>query len=1028
MADSTFEHYVCWSPSDVADVMDTEALRVSDGVFAATHHPAQLVRRGLSESEASTAYSQEAFLDEFLDPVRHERDYRFVPVLGDSGTGKSHLIRWLKTQIKETPTRRVILVPKSGTTLRDIIEMILEGHEGGVFDEYRTKLGNAVTAVEDVEGRQALLDALANAVQFRRQPAADQSDEALIREEVAKHLPDFLRDTELRREHWLKEEGVIDRLYASALGREGARPDGERAFTREDLPRDLRADVSKVHSSVQEFYRELQINEEFQDPTVDLLNEALDDAVRYLLRLSGEDLERLLRDVRRALAKQGVELVLLFEDFAKLQGIDRNLLEGVLERSPDGSLAPVFTALACTTGYYRRFADTVRTRVTFRVDLDVPEASVDLQEFASRYLNAARVRAEGMNTWYEEDQDNPYPIKCGECRFRIPCHAAFGAVEGRGLYPFNRIAIEEAYRRTGETLFKPRTLIKGVIRYVLEQHAGDIESGSFPPKSLREHLNEHGRTLDVLSLQKSRSQQPDTHERRRTLVEIWSQSGDIVNLDPGIHQAFLLPELSGVVEAPTPSAGHDDKPSTPTPPRPPKPVSESANAASIKAVSEWGNGSSRMDQKMVQRLRELLHPAVAAHADWNAAGLQRSKIVGSGKLFQNQSVNFRNQTQNVRGGLANLQIPVENQTIEEAALAITGLLKAQDHGSWSFDKGGDYYRRSARALDLWADALLATVRRASTKIEWDPAIAAVELLALGARLRGRPVRSATSPIDRLDAAFVPPNPASEDSGRTDKWRALMDRFDTSFENLTDVVYAHGIAVKGDYSTTLYLDAGRFLPRISRLAKRAWLPEEVVPPREALPRKLYRPLSDLRDNLDERIREAVAAEATRYAAWIDRFERDVDPHWSDKGGEALRNRLSETLTATRDAAQKAGGWPLNPSESAALTRAVNGLREVRLRPALDVAARVRDALDDDTSSDGALLGELGADLDGALEAVTSLLDLADHALTRTEMRLQVVRDDLKGGREASGIRTNIADSLDDVERSFRALAASEPVQP
>ena len=51
-----------------------------------------------------------------------------------------------------------------------------------------------------------------------------------------------------------------------------------------------------------------------------------------MLNLGREDLQRLMLDVRRALARQGVELILLIEDFAKLQGIDREVLEAVLAR------------------------------------------------------------------------------------------------------------------------------------------------------------------------------------------------------------------------------------------------------------------------------------------------------------------------------------------------------------------------------------------------------------------------------------------------------------------------------------------------------------------------------------------------------------------------------------------------------------------------------------------------------------------------------------------------------------------------
>ena len=166
-----------------------------------------------------------------------------------------------------------------------------------------------------------------------------------------------------------------------------------------------------------------------------------------------------------------------------------------------------------------------------------------------------------------------------------------------------------------------------------------------------------------------------------------------------------------------------------------------------------------------------------------------------------------------------------------------------------------------------------------------------------------------------------------------------------------------------------------------------MPAEPVPSPADLPRATYRPLADLRADLDDLLREAIDAEAARYAEWINRFERDVDPDWSEKEGEALRDGLKETLQGALKAAQDAGESPLDPSEKRKLTIAINELASIRLRQALDATDRVRTWRAEGSATGGALLGELGADLGGALEAVTDLLDLADDALIRTEQALK-----------------------------------------
>lgn len=156
-----------------------------------------------------------------------------------------------------------------------------------------------------------------------------------------------------------------------------------------------------------------------------------------------------MREVRETLAEKEIELVLLIEDFAKLQGIDREVLEAVLARPQQPGSKPLCamrTALACTTGYFESLMDTVQQRVTFSVNLDVGRVSnqslvteADIQQFVARYLNATRLKDEDLLNWANARKDQVEEIKlpsfCDECEHRQACHAGFGEVNGMGLYP-----------------------------------------------------------------------------------------------------------------------------------------------------------------------------------------------------------------------------------------------------------------------------------------------------------------------------------------------------------------------------------------------------------------------------------------------------------------------------------------------------------------------------------------------------------------------------------------------------------------
>jgi energy-coupling factor transporter ATP-binding protein EcfA2 len=376
----TFEQFVCWDEQSVSKLMDTEADYVPEHVFAAIHHPMKMCRRELISASGSgqrKLTDQEEFLKSFMDDGE---DFRFVPVLGKSGTGKSHLVRWMNTRIEENENRRVILIPKTGTNLRDVLRMILDGMEGETFEEYRQRLGETTTPVSDEEGQAQLLGNLARAVEFNSEDIVAQRTKGAGRqrqqlyEYTAKRLHHVLDDPYFRR-HWLRDEGVIERIYDITLGASGERErlEEQRQFGREDLPLDVSA-IGDASRAARDFYRQLNTQPRIQEAALDILNDGLDYAIPKVLNFSGEDLLQLMIDVRRSLAEREVELVLLIEDFAKLQGIHRQLLEALLERPERPEREPLCamrTALACTDAYYATLEDTVQTRASFRVHLNL---------------------------------------------------------------------------------------------------------------------------------------------------------------------------------------------------------------------------------------------------------------------------------------------------------------------------------------------------------------------------------------------------------------------------------------------------------------------------------------------------------------------------------------------------------------------------------------------------------------------------------------------------------------------------------
>ena len=94
------------SPENVLQCMRTEAEELAEHVLLAVHEPMQLVRVGNGVDQECT---EEALLSHFMEVERP------IPLIGRSGVGKSHLIRWLEAQLKLQPISdgwHIVRIPK----------------------------------------------------------------------------------------------------------------------------------------------------------------------------------------------------------------------------------------------------------------------------------------------------------------------------------------------------------------------------------------------------------------------------------------------------------------------------------------------------------------------------------------------------------------------------------------------------------------------------------------------------------------------------------------------------------------------------------------------------------------------------------------------------------------------------------------------------------------------------------------------------------------------------------------------------
>ncbi len=877
----TFTKFVCWNRENVRRVMEVEATQVTDWVFLATHHPLPMHRQELIEGESRIDYNEQDFLRDFLASP----DFAFVPVLGQSGTGKSHLIRWLSANIPSTEKRKVILIPKIGTNLKDILNLILEGMDGPPFDEYRKRLNQATNSLTEAQAREQLLNQLAAAV--GPNASHDRSKLSEVENHLVDELGTILYDPFFRQEHWLKKGGIIDRLVIHALGhRDGLEIIEERRqFSINDLPLTI-LNLEKAAEKSREFYSLLLGYEDIQGATVQWLNQHLDEAIAQVLNLGREDLQRLMQEVREALANQGIELVLLIEDFAKLQGIDREVLEAVLARPQQfggKTLCAMRTALACTTGYFQSLIETVRQRVSFSVTMDIGSINqeslitpADLQEFVSRYLNSVRLNDGKLQNWFkslhQDSEEKELKSACLDCEHHQDCHAGFGAINQIGLYPFTPTALEEMLSRVNTGNFNPRIFIRDVIKWTLENSESDIKTGQFPSSSLREHFGKQ--KLSAILQTDIHNTDPQHGDRRAILLDLWTDGTQLVDFPREVHTAFDIPPLGLTIQKSkvTRAVSSTQQAASPYVVKPQTSV-ESPKVATdldiperlkehLQKLDSWNN-QDILSQDLAKELREFIYPAVVERIAWNTEMLLEGVFASnSSKIFKQRNVTFYSPKvtrESVAGVKLSLPLnPDDDKEFRDTAIAFQGILQYKHYKHWNFEGGDRYFRTYAKYLERWSQYVLEQIRlypRESGK-PWNPVPAAVELLAIAATMAGHPTHSLEELINSL---FLDLDPKDLDN-RSGAWKQLIKTFKQHQDGLLEIVTSRIMCTKGSSKSYQIVDVVQILEPLQQVSL-SWQPQSEIP-EDVRSSDVFKSLDRTRKNVDELLERAIQEERDR----------------------------------------------------------------------------------------------------------------------------------------------------------------------
>lgn len=728
----------------LSEVVRIDTITSSYGDFMATHVPFKQIQlqKEYDSSAASKTYTEEQIYKRIV--LNPEDQHQFVLVIGSSGAGKSHLIRWFDAKIeRQKPDSEVVLfVRRSDNTLKGTIKQLLEKPEVASIQnkDLYERLVNATSIISESK----LMNAIYH--QFIVEIEVDNGEDIDYINNVDRKRIAPLLNNELFKARMMADDGPIARIYSKVA--ESSVPDN-RDVVPEFLPEDFQVDISfceKVQydggdKKAVRLLDKLYTEPEVADAVAKYLNSKVDIVIQSCAGLEPGDFEQVFKEIRKELKKQGKALTLLIEDITAFTGVNGALLN-VLTTWHTGDyeqerMCRISSIIGTTSEYYKsNFRDNYKDRVTQYIVIpdDIFGSSEDdLCEFVGRYLNAMSLPKDEVDAWANSDG-------AGES---LPVHEV---KQGKGwdvvvteegkelnLYPFSRRSIVYLYNNLLQENYRtPRYLLRDVVEKTVRDALWNFDN--FPGfKIINTNINSSLREA-IQKLGVSNEQ----FERMYLFMCIWGdatidtyQEGEntyISGLSTQVYEDMGFPLISGkkVSGKPTQTKsasaiGGQSSTSITVVKTPDQLVMEKRLQAeraqlneSLQVIENWiaggtiNVGATTGNVVLISKAREDMCSYLYSAIDWQAEGVSMDNI-DKIKKVKDRLIGFERQKRGADQMFYKLPADRETQAVIEAFLEWNVLGKR----SWNFE-GAD---RRVYRVQLWTEKIKRPLIEAITTFE-----------------------------------------------------------------------------------------------------------------------------------------------------------------------------------------------------------------------------------------------------------------------------------------------------------------------
>jgi hypothetical protein len=851
-----------WPPVDddhTGKCLITEAETAANEVFLAVHQPMRLTREFFNVQKTQPEVQTERQVLDALLVEAPPSGTLVLPIVGDSGVGKSHLIRWLDAHLRlraDANRRHVVRIPKS-SSLRGVLELILKDLPEKRYAELHQKLNSARVPPSRSEAmymlQARLLFALEEAGKEAKQRQLEQKPRPDDRSRAAHCSPQglmaLLQDPTIQSyftthegepENW----GVLTRIADRCVN--GSRKNDAGPLN-QFLASDLQfiADVSDASLSkvTKQYLPQLKKPAMLQE-AIGFLNEVVDQALAGLVDFGGISLADIFIDIRKAMLADDVELVLLVEDFAVLAGIQGPLLDVMIrEAIRDGKreLCTMRTALAVTEG---KLPETVKTRAQAMWKIDSQpfhsegEALEIFENYVGGYLNAARWGATNLRKFFLERNADNTSLSDWVPGFHEAHRQelseedneqlnAFG-FSPRGkhpLFPLNSGAVRQLaqrYLRVGESYrFDPRLLINRLVRDTIVNHRTLWDQGTFPPGDFHK-FEFNALDVDVSTHLRSKTSEAD-RKRVAALIFYWGDDprspGEAAAMNCRIYEAFRLkpvdwqakPQIRIKPQEPRIDDRHEPPEISPEVP--------DALGRWRDVLDDWRQ-MGRLSQRDANALRQFLADALTSWLDLDALLLKKAVIPTAAIYLPKVDQGLR-----VTGNAITIAASDEDLNDDKKSdfffASMRALVRYHSARTWDYEGGESDAARYAALIGRMAKQAGQWFAKCGSGLPAEAVKPLAQALLIGARLLN--LEGATSNVNTANiAAMLNPGPADSNDpmDASNKWttakrKAMRARADMRTALLEQVSARQGAA------SEQAVDVTRLLEAISELRDNAW---------------------------------------------------------------------------------------------------------------------------------------------------------------------------------------------------------------